>query len=65
MCPLLADAAESVLREKPTIDFALVALARALALPRGAALTLFAMTFVLNTVAETIRQRFRKRAYEL
>src|SRR5206468_262994 len=30
-----------------------------------AALTLFAMTFVLNTVAETIRLRFRKRAYQL
>ncbi len=30
-----------------------------------AALTLFAMTFVLNTVAEVVRQRFRKRAFEL
>ncbi len=30
-----------------------------------AALVLFAMTFVLNTVAETIRLRFRKRAVEL
>ncbi|HKI34767.1 MAG TPA: ABC transporter permease subunit [Gemmataceae bacterium] len=30
-----------------------------------AALTLFAMTFALNTVAEIIRQRFRKRAYQL
>jgi phosphate transport system permease protein len=30
-----------------------------------AALTLFAMTFVLNTVAEYIRQQFRKRAFEL
>ena len=30
-----------------------------------AALTLFAMTFVLNTVAETIRIRFRRRAYQL
>jgi len=30
-----------------------------------AALTLFAMTFVLNTFAEFIRQRFRKRAYQL
>jgi phosphate transport system permease protein len=29
------------------------------------ALTLFAMTFVINTVAEVIRLRFRKRAYEL
>jgi phosphate transport system permease protein len=30
-----------------------------------AALTLFAMTFVLNTLAEVVRQRFRKRAYQL
>ncbi len=30
-----------------------------------AALVLFAITFVLNTVAETIRLRFRKRAYQL
>jgi len=30
-----------------------------------AALTLFAMTFVINTVAEVVRQRFRRRAYEL
>ena len=30
-----------------------------------AALTLFVMTFVLNTVAEIIRQRFRKRAVQL
>lgn len=30
-----------------------------------AALTLFMMTFVINTVAEIIRQRFRKRAFQL
>ncbi len=30
-----------------------------------AALTLFAITFVVNTVAELVRQRFRKRAHEL
>jgi phosphate transport system permease protein len=30
-----------------------------------AALTLFVMTFILNTVAEIIRQRFRKRAFQL
>lgn len=30
-----------------------------------AALALFAMTFVVNTVAEIVRLRFRKRAYEL
>jgi phosphate transport system permease protein len=30
-----------------------------------AALTLFAMTFVINTAAEIVRLRFRKRAYQL
>lgn len=30
-----------------------------------AALTLFLMTFIVNTVAEAIRQRFRRRAFEL
>jgi phosphate transport system permease protein len=30
-----------------------------------AALCLFVMTFVLNTIAEIIRQRFRRRAYQL
>ena len=30
-----------------------------------AALTLFSLTFIINTVAESVRQRFRKRAYEL
>ncbi|MDA8019871.1 MAG: ABC transporter permease subunit [Thermoanaerobaculia bacterium] len=30
-----------------------------------AALVLFVMTFLVNTVAEVIRQRFRKRAYQL
>jgi phosphate transport system permease protein len=30
-----------------------------------AALTLFVMTFILNTIAEIIRQRFRKRAFQL
>ncbi|MEM7515768.1 MAG: ABC transporter permease subunit, partial [Planctomycetota bacterium] len=30
-----------------------------------AAFVLFALTFVLNTLAEVVRQRFRKRAYQL
>ena len=30
-----------------------------------AALVLFAMTFVVNTAAEIVRQRFRRRAHEL
>jgi phosphate transport system permease protein len=30
-----------------------------------AALTLFAITFIVNTLAEVVRQRFRKRSYQL
>jgi phosphate transport system permease protein len=30
-----------------------------------AALCLFAMTFALNTIAEVVRQRFRRRAFQL
>jgi phosphate transport system permease protein len=30
-----------------------------------AALVLFTMTFILNTVAEVVRMRFRRRAYQL
>jgi phosphate transport system permease protein len=30
-----------------------------------AALVLFTMTFALNTLAELVRQRFRKRAFQL
>jgi phosphate transport system permease protein len=30
-----------------------------------AALVLFALTFVVNTLAEVVRQRFRRRAHEL
>ena len=30
-----------------------------------AAMTLFAMTFLINTFAELVRMRLRKRAYEL
>jgi len=52
----LAGAAESVLREKPTIDFALVALARTLALPRGSALTLFAIGRTIGWIAHAIEQ---------
>jgi phosphate transport system permease protein len=30
-----------------------------------AALTLFVLTFILNTIAEIVRQRFRRRAHDL
>jgi citrate synthase len=52
----IATAAQSVLGEKPTLDFALVALARALALPRGAALTLFAIGRTIGWIAHAIEQ---------
>jgi citrate synthase len=52
----LAAAAESVLGEKPTLDFALVAIERALALPRGSALTLFAIGRTIGWIAHAIEQ---------
>jgi citrate synthase len=52
----IRDAAESVLREAPTLDFALVVLARALALPPGAALTLFALGRTIGWIAHAIEQ---------
>lgn len=51
-----AQAAERVLGEEPTIDFALVALSRVLALPRGSALTLFALGRTLGWIAHAIEQ---------
>ena len=52
----LADAAQSVLREKPTLDFALVALSRVLGLPRGSALSLFAIGRTIGWIAHAIEQ---------
>lgn len=52
----LAAAAQAVLGEAPTIDFALVAVARSLALPNGAALTLFAIGRTLGWVGHAIEQ---------
>ncbi len=49
-------AAGTVLREGPTLDLALVALTRALALPRGAALTLFAIGRTIGWIAHAIEQ---------
>jgi citrate synthase len=50
------DAARTVLGETPNLDFALVALARALALPDGAALTLFAIGRTIGWIAHAIEQ---------
>jgi citrate synthase len=52
----LTDAAHVVLGEAPTIDFALVAVARALRLPSGAALTLFAIGRTIGWIAHAIEQ---------
>jgi citrate synthase len=52
----LATAAEAVLGEAPTLDFALVAVARALGLPSGAALTLFAIGRTIGWLGHAIEQ---------
>jgi citrate synthase len=52
----LASAGKSVLGEAPTVDFALVAMARALGLPSGAALTLFAIGRTLGWIGHAIEQ---------
>lgn len=51
-----AAAAGHVLREGPTLDFALVVFARALALPPGTALTLFAIGRTAGWIAHAIEQ---------
>jgi citrate synthase len=52
----LAAAAQRVLGEKPTIDFALVALSRVIALPPGSPLALFAIGRTIGWVAHAIEQ---------
>jgi len=52
----LASAGQRVLGEKPTIDFALVALCRVLALPPGTPLALFAIGRTIGWVAHAIEQ---------
>ncbi|WP_082721359.1 citrate/2-methylcitrate synthase [Burkholderia sp. ABCPW 14] len=53
----LEEAAQAALGEKPTIDFALAALERMLALPAGAAFTLFAAGRVAGWIAHALEQR--------
>lgn len=50
------EAGESLLDEKPTIDTALVAASRALKLPRGSALTLFALGRTIGWIGHAIEQ---------
>jgi citrate synthase len=52
----LADAAHTVLGEAPTVDFALVAVARALDLPAGAAMILFAIGRTIGWIGHAIEQ---------
>lgn len=52
----IAGAAESVIGERPNLDFALVAVARALDLPRGAALALFAIGRTIGWIAHANEQ---------
>jgi len=52
----LASSAESILKEKPTIDFALAVLARVLKLPKGAPLTLFALGRTIGWIGHAIEQ---------
>ena len=52
----LAAAAKAVIGEAPTVDFALVAVARALGLPSGAALTLFAIGRTIGWIGHAIEQ---------
>ena len=52
----VAAAAETTLGEAPNLDFALVAVERVLGLPRGSALTLFAIGRTLGWIAHAIEQ---------
>jgi len=52
----IVTAARAVLGEAPTVDFALVAVVRALGLPSGSALTLFAIGRTLGWIAHAIEQ---------
>jgi citrate synthase len=52
----VAAAADAVIGEAPTVDFALVALTRALGLPSGSALTLFAIGRTIGWIGHAIEQ---------
>ena len=55
----IALAAEELIGDKPTIDFALVVLERVLKLPNGAALTLFALGRSIGWIGHAIEQYAR------
>jgi citrate synthase len=52
----VAAAARGVIGEAPTVDFALVAVARALGLPGDAALTLFAIGRTIGWIGHAMEQ---------
>jgi citrate synthase len=52
----VADAAASLTREQPNVDFALVALARVLRLPAGSPLTIFAIGRTIGWIGQAIEQ---------
>ena len=52
----VVDAAAALTRERPNVDFALVALARVLRLPAGSALTIFAIGRTIGWIGHAIEQ---------
>lgn len=52
----LSSTAESILKEKPNVDFALAALCRVLKLPRGTPLTLFSLGRTIGWIGHAIEQ---------
>lgn len=52
----VVDAADALTRERPNVDFALVALARVLRLPSGSPLTLFAIGRTIGWIGHAIEQ---------
>ena len=52
----VADAAASLIREQPNVDFALAAVSRALRLPAGAPLTIFALGRTIGWIGHAIEQ---------
>ena len=56
----IAAAGEELIQDKPTLDFALVALQRALKLPSGSALTLFAIGRSIGWIGHAIEQYGRE-----
>jgi citrate synthase len=56
LCGAVVDEVLELLGERPTVDFGLVALARALALPQGGAVALFALGRTVGWIGHAIEQ---------